>query len=293
MKKIFIAVGTIAILGVTMLIACNKKEESVNNPKSSFKAATASLPLSPSNIGNIHNIICDQTLQTILTDSNFHEAFDANKNDTTFNLNQNGKEIILNILSDKLAAYYRSVNIIRTASEIKENLRKIESLNVTIDPELKTLTEDMITLNASEPSISAPEIEQYYSKNALDPARRLNSQDSITILIFKNVLVASRAFWFDNKEEIADTIVHKVATIGSGFFRPMFLDGNTIYNGLRNSPVANADAKGAAVGIATASLNGTLGAAMLAGPEAWTIAVGTAAVEGAAWGSIGNFFGLW
>lgn len=293
MKKRIIAIATIAILGITILIACNKKKESANNPKSSFKTVSASLPLSPSNIGNIHNIICGQTMQTILTDSNFRAAFDANKNDTTFKLNQNGKEIILNILSDKLAAYYKSVNITRTSSEINENLRKIESLNVTFDPELKTLIDDMITLNANEPSISAPEIEQYYSKNALESARRLNSQDSITALIFKNVLVASRSFWFDNKEKIADTIVHKIVRIGGGFFNPPMINGTLIYNGLRNSPVANADAKGAAVGIAAAGANGTLGAAMLAGPEAWTAAVGAAAVEGATWASIGNFFGLW
>lgn len=236
-----------------------KKENSAQEPKSTKQSTigmNTSLPLTLDNIGTLHNGLCNTVVYELLDSPYYYTTYYWDNVDSTIYLDTvNGISTIIRRIAANLAIYYGEIGLDRDEETIVADLQSFRH-----DPEpalpsaflnFKNGADDLYEVYKNDLNSLTAAVEQYYGANV----GGLPNGDVVNMAkAYKNVLINSREFWLNNGQDIVDATVIAVPMRG-----PSGINGVAIYNMLRritNDPIAQADARGAALGVASAIARG-------------------------------------
>jgi hypothetical protein len=253
-----LAIGLVSILA--LVSSCKKENvsEEAKKPKHSTISMSTSLPMTLDNIGVLHNDLCNIVVYELLDSPYYYDAYYYDIVDSTiYQDSVTGINTVIGRIAVNLANYYDGIGLDRDVETIITSLQDFRN-----DPEptlpssflyFKNGVDDLYEVYKDDPASLAVAVEQYYNTHVdgLPNSGVVNMAKA-----YKNVLINSREFWFNNGQDIVDATVVAVPMRG-----PSIIDGVGIYNMLRrliNDPIAQADARGAALGVASAMARGVV-----------------------------------
>jgi hypothetical protein len=250
-----------------MLSSSCKKENPVDEVRSNKQSTigmNTSLPMTLDNIGVLHNTLCNTVMYELLDSPYYYTTYYWNEVDTMIHLDTvNGINTIISRIAANLAVYYEEIGLDRDEEAIVASLQHFRQDPLPTLPSsfliFRKGIDDLYEVYKDEPLSLKAAIDQYYAANV----GGLPNGDVVNMAkAYKNVLSSSREFWHDNAQDIADATGEAIAMRG-----PRVIDGIKIYTimlRILHDPIAQADARGSALGVGSAMARGVTNPHLLA-----------------------------